>query len=109
MLKVKTDHGKQKHVSLYHKLAQDTASPLPLNRLGSAVGFLLILPSSLISSSFLQKPPTAGSLLQLVGTPCLGVSPSVAKLVALGYCEWALQGACPLWFGKLEKEVSKSC
>lgn len=107
MLKVKTDHGKQKHVSLYHKLAQDTASPLPLNCLGSAAGFLRILPSLLISSSFLQKPPTARCPVQLVGTPCLGVSASVAKLVAFGYCEWALQSTCPLWLGKLEKRSLK--
>ena len=30
-------------------------------------------------------------------------------LAALGYHEWALQGTCPLWFGKLKKDVSKLC
>lgn len=35
--------------------------------------------------------------------------PRVTKLAALGDHEWALQGTCPLWFGKLEKDVSKLC
>ena len=41
MLKVKTGHLKQKHVSLHRKLAQDPASPLPLQCSGAAVGLLL--------------------------------------------------------------------
>ena len=39
----------------------------------------------------------------------LWVCPRVTKLAALGYHEWALQGTCPLWFGKLGKDVSKLC
>ena len=87
MLKVKTDHAKQKHVSLHYKLAQNPASPSPLNHLGPAVGFLLILLSLLISSSSLLS--SARCPLQLVGTSSLGCVPGSRFLL------WAtMSGLC---------------
>ena len=90
MLKVKTDHAKQKHVSLHHKLAQDPASPSPLNRLGPAVGSFLIWSPLLISSSFLWESSSARCPLQLLGTSPLGRVPGSQSLLL-----WAtMSGLC---------------
>lgn len=112
MLKVKTDHLKQKHVSLHHKLARDPASPLPLNCLVAAVGLLVVLSLSrplLLShqKAFLEGAPHSLASSTVVCTPCLGCCPVLQSLSL-----WALgngsTGTDPLGFGKWKKGISAS-
>lgn len=66
MLKVKTDHLKQKHVSFHQKLAEGAVCPMPVNCSSSATGLLPtrpdrgLLPSpcpSLAAASLLSGSP----------------------------------------------------
>lgn len=59
MLKVKTDHLKQKHVSFHQKLAGTAMCPMPTNFSSSATGLVL--------TSFFRTPLLLCSLSSAVG------------------------------------------